>query len=529
MSLSKAATASNSSDQQQKTASYVVLGEKDEICKKAKSHSVFGKLVQHLVCNIRQYQDPARSPDEWRKQVVLSKYDTCSDDPLNTSSSPAYSMAFGKQSFITLIKTMNVYVRSLHKSIERYNEGFDLALAPKKLAVAMEKVFHQHGLLTNQSIPLQLSEIEKNTALKNPLRNGIPLPASIARGDLFWTTLCTFHHPQTKEQCIDGMYGRLVRTHKWGHQNTRPVEWWGIECTIHRWSTSQGDLFQPSQNLSFTPHETLSFLTYITTPFSYTGGSNCLKEEWSSLLHEIANALKASSDNTDNETITKRTHLSEEGDCTMFTHILPLEYDGIPELIIKDFGESIPTTPPQQKNRKSDSGIGHPPNAPVRKNNKSTPRVSKGRAATAARALKLPPKLVHIDNDDFYKDSQDPEAIVPSATPTKKRKRHTSATPPSTQPTSKKRRGISPPPATLPMDINDGLYNNTTTTPPLSDDDDNDDNNDDNDSYTIIGDPNGTDGIHEHTPGDDGDNKDFEDDERIEPSHQVPQKDQIIT
>ena len=493
---------------------------------------MFGKLVQHLVCNICQYQDPARSPEEWRKQVVLSKYDICSDDPLNTSSPPAYSMAFGIQSIITLAKTMNAYVKSLHRSIEGYNDGgFELALPPKKLAAAMEKVFHQHGLLTNQCIPLQLSEIEKNKALKNPLRNGVPLPAPTARGDLVWTKLCTFHHPQNKEQCIDEMYGRLVRTHKWGHQNTRPVEWWGIECTIHRWSTSQGDLFQPSQNLSFTPNEPLSFLTYITTPFSYTGGSNCLKEEWSSLLHEIANSLRASSDTTNNETITKRTHLSEEDDCTSFTHTLPLEYDDVPELIIKDFGESIPTTPPHQKNRKSEGGIGNPPNAPVRKN-KSTSRVSKGRAATAARAVKLPPKLVHIGNDDYYEDSQDPDAIVPSATPSKKRKRQTSATPPSTQPTSKRGRGISPPPATLSMDINDGLYNNTTTTPPLSDidddnDDDNNDNNDDNDSCTIIEDPTGTDGIREHGQDEEGD--DFEDDERIEPSQQVPQQDQIIT
>ena len=120
---------------------------------------------------------------------------------------------------------MNAYVKSLHKSIERYNDGFELALPPKKLAMAMEKVFHQHGLLVNQSTPLQLTEIEKSKALKNPLRNGVPLPAPTARGDLFWTGLCTFHHPQNKEQCVDEMYRRLVRTHKWGHQNILPIQW----------------------------------------------------------------------------------------------------------------------------------------------------------------------------------------------------------------------------------------------------------------------------------------------------------------
>ena len=133
---------------------------------------------------------------------------------------------------------------------------------------------------------------------------------------------------------------------------------------------------------------------------------------------------------------------------------------------------------------------------------------------------------MHIEDDD--EDGQDQEAIVPSTTPNKIRKRQTSATPPPTQPTPKRKRGMSP--ATLPIDINDGFYDNTTTTPPLSDIDDDDDNNDndDNDSYTIIENPNGTDGIREFNPDQERD-EDLEDDDRIEPSQQVPQKDQIIT
>ena len=529
MSLSKPAT----DQQQQKSASYVVLGDRDEICKKTKPNSVFGQLVQHLVCNIRQYQDPARSPEEWRKQVVLSKYDTCSDDPLNTSSAPAYSMAFGRQSFVTLVKTMNAYVKRLTNSVEYYNDGFEMALAPKKLAINMEKIFQQHGLLVNHSIPLQLNDIEQNRALKNPLRNGVPLPAPTARGDLFWTQLCTFFHPQTKEQCSDEMYGRLIRTHRWGKPNTKPIQWWGIECTVHRWSTTQGNLFQPSQNLSFTPNETLSVLTYITAPYTYDRASNCLKEEWASLLHELVNSLTASTSDNANETITKRTHLTEDDDCTSFTHTLPLEYDDMPELVNKDFGKSIPKTPPSQIHHKhiAEGGKGHPPNAPLRKS-KSTSRVSKGRAATAARAVKLPPPaLVHIDDDDFYEDSQDPDAIVPSATP-KKRKRQKSTTPPPTQPAPKKeRRGQTPPPATLPLDINDGFYDNTAdTTPPLSDLEEEDDNNDDKNSYSIVVEnPDGTDGIHETKDGEDDELFEDDEDERIEPSQAPPQKDQIIT
>ena len=118
-------------------------------------------------------------------------------------------------------------------------------------------------------------------------------------------------------------------------------------------------------------------MTYITAPYTYDGASNCLKDNWASLLHEIVNSLKTSSDSTNDEVITKRTHLSEEDDCTSFTHALPLEYNDVPDLVIKDFGESLAVTPPQQKNRKhknSDCDIGQPPNAPLRKN-KSTSKI----------------------------------------------------------------------------------------------------------------------------------------------------------
>ena len=232
------------------------------------------------------------------------------------------------------------------------------------------------------------------------------------------------------------MYGCLVHTHKWGQQNTRAVNWWGIECMVHRWSTSQGDLFQPSQNISFTPNEVLSCMTYITTPYTYDGASNCLKEEWASLLHEIVNSLKTSSDTTDNEIITKRTHLTEEDDRTSYTHALPLECNEVPDLVVKDFGESIAITPSQQKNRKqsSECGIGQPPNAPLRKKT-STSKISKGRAASAALAVKMSSSTpVHIEDDEDNLD----QAIIPSTTP-KKRKRQTTATPPPTQPTPKRK------------------------------------------------------------------------------------------
>ena len=154
---------------QQQTAQYVVLGSRGEICKEVKMHRVLQEAAYHLVYHIKQYQDPTKSPDEWRKLVMRSKYDSCAGDTLNTSSNaPSYFLVFGQQSFLTLVRTFNPYVTSIHPSIDLYNKKFDMALPPRKLAINMERLFHENGLVVNHPIPLQLSDIEKNKQLKNP-------------------------------------------------------------------------------------------------------------------------------------------------------------------------------------------------------------------------------------------------------------------------------------------------------------------------------------------------------------------------
>ena len=70
-----------------------------------------------------------------------------------------------------------------------------MALLPRRLAINMEQLFHQNGLVVNQSIPLQMAELEKNKQLKNPLSNGQALPAPVSKSDFFWICIITFTHP----------------------------------------------------------------------------------------------------------------------------------------------------------------------------------------------------------------------------------------------------------------------------------------------------------------------------------------------
>ena len=172
------------SDQQQK-AKYVVLGDtKDIICKKTSFHSVLGQTIDHLTCHVRQYQDPAKPKTDWRKQVVLSKYQAAGTDAdfTTTNKAPIQCLNFGGKSFQTVISTMNQYVYQIHKCLGRYIKKklipSSSRLSSGSLAIDIEDFMHESGLVVNECIPSTLKEIEKNKQLK-----GVPEHATVAGGE----------------------------------------------------------------------------------------------------------------------------------------------------------------------------------------------------------------------------------------------------------------------------------------------------------------------------------------------------------
>ena len=265
-------------DQQQQKAKYVVLGDtKDILSKKTSFHSVLGQTIDHLTCHVRQYQEPAKPKAEWRKQVVLSKYQAAGTDAdfTTTNKAPIQFLNFGGKSFQTVISTMNQYVYQIHKCMERYiNKKLipsSSRLSSGGLAIDIEDFMHESGLVVNECIPSTLKEIEKNKQLKGvpehaAVAGGEPLRPPKSKSDMFWTCITSFSHPQTNENLLDEMYGRLVRTHRWGEKGTNLMQWWGVECLLHRWSNDYQHIATPSQILTLTPTETLCVLTYITEP-----------------------------------------------------------------------------------------------------------------------------------------------------------------------------------------------------------------------------------------------------------------------
>ena len=129
------------------------------------------------------------------------------------------------------------------------------------------------------------------------------LPAPMSKSDLFWTCIVTF-------------------IHKWGLTGTRPVEWWGIECTVHRWSHMQNTLMTLTQILTYIPTEMLSFLTYLILPCTMPGSSNCLIREWPALLHDVIHNCLVSSSSSSFQTQKYRNSLP-----VMF---LPISFPHIP-------------------------------------------------------------------------------------------------------------------------------------------------------------------------------------------------------
>ena len=388
------------SDQQQK-ARYVVLGDsKDIICKKTASHSVLGQTIDHLTCHVRQYQDPAKPTAEWRKQVVLSKYQACGTDAnfTTTNKMPVQCLNYGGKSFQSVISTMNQYVHRGHKCLERYiNRKLIPAsssshLTPGALAIDVEDFLHESGLVVNECIPSTLKEIEKNKQLKgvseHAAAGGEPLRPPKSKSDMFWTCITSFSHPQTNENLLDEMYGRLVRTHKWGQKGTNLMQWWGVECLMHRWSNDNSRIATQTQVLTLTPTETLCLLAYITEPYTSHGTKhNCLKIHWPDLLNErVTNCLKAHTDQggaSSDSSKKLKAHLSEGDDATIYLHTTT--GDGSPpEMMLTDFASLVESATAAAAHQQSSSPIraitlppsyvspGQPPNAPIRKNSKKT-------------------------------------------------------------------------------------------------------------------------------------------------------------
>ena len=390
-----------SSDQK---ARYVVLGDsKDIISKKTTYHSVLGQTIDHLTCHVRQYQDPTKPASEWRKQVVLSKYQAFGTDANFTTVNkmPIQCLNYGGKSFQSVISTMNQYVHRVHKCLERYinkkiipSSSSSSRLPIDALAVDVEDFLHESGLVVNECIPTTLKEIETNKQLKGGVSEhaaagGEPLRPPKSKSDMFWTCITSFSHPQTNENLLDEMYGRLVRTHKWGRKNTNLMQWWGVECLMHRWSNDNNRIATNTQILTLTPTETLCLLTYITEPYTSHGTKqNCLKIHWPDVLNEtVTNFLKAHTDQgtTSSGSSKLKAHLSEGDDATIYLHTTT--GDGSPpEMMLTDFATLVDIS---QKHSSSSSPMrpaitfppnyvppGQPPNAPIRKNSKRTAATS---------------------------------------------------------------------------------------------------------------------------------------------------------
>ena len=389
-----------SSDQAAQKARYVVLSDtKDIICKKTTFHSVLGQTIDHLTCHVRQYQDPAKPTPEWRKQVVLSKYQACGTDAnfTTTNKAPIQCLNYGGKSFQSVISTMNQYVHRVHTCLERYINkklipSSSLHLPPPALAVDVEDFLHESGLVVNECIPTTLKEIEKNKQLKglseHAAAGGEPLRPPKSKSDMFWTCITSFSHPQTNENLLDEMYGRLVRTHRWGHKNTNLMQWWGVECLLHRWSNDNCRIATPTQILTLTPTETLCLLTYITEPYTSHGTKhNCLKIHWPDLLNDtVTNCLRAHTDQraSSSDSSKLKAHLSEGDDATIYLHTMT--GDGSPpEMMLTDFATLVEISQKHYSSSPMRPAItfppnyvppGQPPNAPIRKNSKRTAATS---------------------------------------------------------------------------------------------------------------------------------------------------------
>ena len=365
--------------QQQQKASYVVLGSRDQICTKSRYHPVLGQINENLMCKIRQFQDPTVPKEQWRKQVVLSKFEICGFNDTNTTKPPTQTMALGANSFQIMVKTLNTYVNAVYKCIDRYTDKYISAssiLTPEELAIDIEKYLQESGLVVNESIPLKLEDIEKNKQLHLP--NVIPNKMGEALNtEKFWTCISTFSHPQTQERTTDEMYARLVRTSTWAEEGTDCMKWWGVNCMLHRWSLDQKELTSPTSLLTLSPKETLCLLSYLTEPYTKDQATNCLLREYPDLLNDVITRCIMRPTSANQSSI-----LSPEDDDDNTMYVSNVQFHDPPaDIVLTDFGKAVKMalnkehsapaeaiTPPPKRHmiEAAPPKRGEPPNAPLR-------------------------------------------------------------------------------------------------------------------------------------------------------------------
>ena len=304
---------------QQDKGKYVNLAkEVEEICSRTDNDAVLGPVSRILACQIRQFQDPQVSPDEWRNSLVLCKYDIYDKDhhhtvPAASIKNPKQLMAFGPGSFKKVVQTINTYITKLLSHLKRCNTQAILsknASAWKQMALAVEKYLCETaGLVVGQSIPstLEVPPVSKS-AMSNTKNNKIS-----------WTVISQFPHPVTKKQtCKDEMYGILVRTSQWGKPHTDKLEWFGVKVVMQRQDTAQKELFKQNSMLVLQSQETLALLKYLTQPFTNVGSHTLISQEWPELMNDVVKE-KLMKKSADLDTLNDSHNLQESNnDCCTY-------------------------------------------------------------------------------------------------------------------------------------------------------------------------------------------------------------------
>ena len=156
------------------------------------------------------------------------------------------------------------------------------------------------------------------------------------------------------------------------------MQWWEVECFMHRWSNDHQRIGTPTQLITLTPTEMLYFVMYITEPYTSCGRKhNCLKIKWPDLLNDIITNCLTPQTNQGGSSDTKlKAHLTEGDDSTIYLHTT--EDDGSPpKMFLTDIAQLIASqqqSPPRIPALTLPSLYvppGQPPNAPIRQRRKT--------------------------------------------------------------------------------------------------------------------------------------------------------------
>ena len=238
----------------------------EEICKSTRKDEP--SISTALVVTVKQYEDPMKSPNEYKKNIWLQKVKSRND--VQNERSDCRKVIGNSKLSVSSLKKLKLGLVTTTKQIKDICDAFQTTVSVN--SIADEKQYKQnfvnflgtsHGYIVGAAMPTTAQQISQNKMLfakmqKNKTQNQECV--------MHMNTLVAFTNPQNKRQEQDEYCIVLMANKdKYGKKEVPCNQWLEMALVVQRIATST-QLVYPDQLLVLNTTETKSLVKYLLAP-----------------------------------------------------------------------------------------------------------------------------------------------------------------------------------------------------------------------------------------------------------------------